>query len=126
MGRHTCQARKVFIAREFEIANLRKLHCTQFNCVISAANKFFVSLHLPSQPKDESETFMSKDNVNTGANASPSRRNLLVGSAAIVAFAGQAGPGLCQFNFVVPRGVTGGTDLRVSTSPTRYTLWVSP
>ncbi len=50
----------------------------------------------------------------------------VAGSAAIVAFAGQAGPGLCQFNFVVPHGVTGGTDLRVSTSPTRYTLWVSP
>lgn len=50
----------------------------------------------------------------------------VAGSAAIVAFAGRAGPGLCQFNFVVPSGVTGGTDLRVSTSSTRYTLWVAP
>jgi len=41
-----------------------------------------------------------------------------------VSFAGRVGPRLCQINFVIPNGLTGGNELVFSTSPNRYTLWV--
>ena len=50
----------------------------------------------------------------------------VAGSPALVAFAGRSGPGLCQFNFTVPNGLNGSMELKLSTSPGRYTLWVAP
>lgn len=47
------------------------------------------------------------------------------GSVAEVKFAGRVGPGLCQFNFVVPRNLSGDI-LTISTSPNQYHLTVAP
>jgi len=48
------------------------------------------------------------------------------GTSAAVAFSGQVEPGLCQVNFIVPNSPTGSNQLKVSTSPNLYSLWVSP
>lgn len=47
------------------------------------------------------------------------------GKPATVIFAGRTAPGLCQINFAVPDGLTGENQLRISTSPNLYTLWVT-
>jgi uncharacterized protein (TIGR03437 family) len=48
------------------------------------------------------------------------------GASATLAFSGQVEPGVCQVNFVVPNSPTGGNQLKLSTVPNSYTLWVSP
>jgi uncharacterized protein (TIGR03437 family) len=47
------------------------------------------------------------------------------GEAASVIFAGRAGAGLCQLNFLVPSGLSGEDPLKISTSPGVYNLWVA-
>lgn len=47
------------------------------------------------------------------------------GASSAVAFSGRVGPGLCQINFVVPNDPTGSNQLRMSTSPNTYNLWIS-
>jgi len=48
------------------------------------------------------------------------------GEFAAVVFSGRVSPGLCQLNFVVPSGLSGENQLRISTSPNPYVLWVAP
>jgi uncharacterized protein (TIGR03437 family) len=48
------------------------------------------------------------------------------GESAAVVFSGRVSPGLCQLNFAVPSGLSGENQLRISTSPNPYVLWVSP
>lgn len=48
------------------------------------------------------------------------------GTPATVVFSGRVAPGLCQINFVVPNSPTGSNQLKLSTSPNLYSLWVSP
>ena len=48
------------------------------------------------------------------------------GKAASVLSSARAGAGLCQLNFLVPSGSSGESQLRISTSPNVYTLWVAP
>ena len=47
------------------------------------------------------------------------------GKPATIFFSGRTAPGLCQINFAVPDGLTGDNQLRISTSPNPYTLWVT-
>lgn len=46
------------------------------------------------------------------------------GNPAVVLFSGRVAPGLCQLNFVVPDSPAGANELKVSTSPNSYTIWV--
>jgi uncharacterized protein (TIGR03437 family) len=48
------------------------------------------------------------------------------GAPATVAFSGRVAPGLCQINFVVPSSPAGSNQVKMSTSPNLYSLWVSP
>jgi len=48
------------------------------------------------------------------------------GETANVIFAGRVGAGLCQLNFLVPSGLSGEDQLKMSTSPSVYNLWVAP
>jgi uncharacterized protein (TIGR03437 family) len=48
------------------------------------------------------------------------------GTVAPVLSSGNVGPGLCQLNFSVPSGWSGESELKISTSPNVYTLWVAP
>ena len=48
------------------------------------------------------------------------------GEAATVLFAGRVDAGLCQFNFQVPSGSSGEEQLKISTSPSVYSLSVAP
>jgi uncharacterized protein (TIGR03437 family) len=48
------------------------------------------------------------------------------GASATVTFSGQVEPGVCQVNFVVPNSPAGSNQLKLSTSPNLYALWVSP
>jgi uncharacterized protein (TIGR03437 family) len=48
------------------------------------------------------------------------------GAAATVIFSGQVEPGICQLNFRVPSGSSGDAQLKISTSPSVYTLSVAP
>lgn len=43
-----------------------------------------------------------------------------------VVFAGRVSPGLCQFDFVVPAGLSGNNALKISSSPDQYSLAVAP
>jgi uncharacterized protein (TIGR03437 family) len=48
------------------------------------------------------------------------------GKSAAVQFSGRVGPGLCQLNFVVPNGLSGANQLKVSTASQTQLLWVAP
>jgi uncharacterized protein (TIGR03437 family) len=48
------------------------------------------------------------------------------GAAATVIFSGLVEPGICQLNFRVPSGSSGEAQLKISTSPSVYTLSVAP
>jgi uncharacterized protein (TIGR03437 family) len=48
------------------------------------------------------------------------------GKTAPVLSSGRAEAGLCQLNFSVPSGSSGESQLKISTSPNVYTLWVVP
>jgi uncharacterized protein (TIGR03437 family) len=48
------------------------------------------------------------------------------GQAAPVLYSGMEEAGLCQLNFLVASGASGGSQLKISTSPNVYTLWVAP
>lgn len=48
------------------------------------------------------------------------------GKAATVIFSGRVEAGLCQLNFLVPSGSSGEEQLKISTSPSVYTLAVAP
>jgi uncharacterized protein (TIGR03437 family) len=48
------------------------------------------------------------------------------GQAAPVLYSGMEEAGLCQLNFLVAGGASGGSQLKISTSPNVYTLWVAP
>jgi uncharacterized protein (TIGR03437 family) len=50
----------------------------------------------------------------------------VAGKSATVVFSGRVGPGLCQVNFVVPGTASGTSQLRLSSSPDAYDLWISP
>jgi uncharacterized protein (TIGR03437 family) len=49
----------------------------------------------------------------------------VAGGFATVAFSGRVGPGLCQINFVIPNTSSGSSQLRISSSPNTYNLWIS-
>lgn len=48
------------------------------------------------------------------------------GKPSITSFSGRVAPGLCQINFAVPQGLAGENQLRLSTSPGVYSLWIAP
>jgi len=50
----------------------------------------------------------------------------LDGNGAPVLSSGRVEPGLCQLMFLVPSGSSRESQLRISTSPNGYTLWVAP
>jgi uncharacterized protein (TIGR03437 family) len=51
---------------------------------------------------------------------------MVSGKAANVIFSGRVETGLCQLNFLVPSGSSGEDQLKISTSPSVYTLSVAP